>query len=185
MKRIYKNEIETAKEPFYTGDAVMKSHNWKLTTPALGNWPDGNEKYILAEEIEEIGTQIIQTYRSDLQNINIGYVFKRKAPKTDGNIILGQIKAENDLQKVLHGYDAVVIIGFDTWQTLDNDGKFRLVHHELEHLVRDEESGKIGTIKHNVEEFNSTIKIFGPNQISHVAFIEGYQKFNEKYGNKK
>jgi len=183
MKKNNEMDIDSVENPFNTGDTIMQKYGWVMNEPQLEEWSD-SAKFLIAPEIKEIGTQVIKSFRTDLNGCNIGYVFKKKAPKTPNGVILGQIKAENELQKILHGYDAIVLIGYDTWVNLDDDGKFRLVMHELEHLVRDINTGRIGTISHDVEEFSSVIRIFGPNQTSHISFIEGYQRFSKEHGSK-
>ncbi len=180
------NEVEqdSVENPFSTGDTIMKRNGWKMDVPPLDNWPMDSIKFLIAEEVEEIGKQIINTFREDLKGCNIGYVFKKKATSNATGTVLGQIKAENELQKVLHGLDAVVVIGFDRWKDANPDAKFRLIHHELAHLVRDIDTDRVGTISHDVEEFSSTIRIFGPNQDSHVRFISGYNDFAKVHGSK-
>jgi len=179
MKKFKNNEmdIDSVENPFDTGNAIVEKYGWKMEVPPLDNWPADNLKFLPAEEIEEIGKQVINTFRQDLLSCNIGYVFRKKAPKSDSGVVLGQVKAESELQKVLHGLDAVVLIGFDTWKNANPDAKFSLVMHELEHLVHDIETGKINTISHPVEEFPRIIEVFGPRQDSHVVFISAYEKF--------
>ena len=169
------------KSKMTTGDVVMTANGWKMTKPTLENFPDDGTKFIIGEEIKEIGDQIIDKYRDDLRNHNICYVFKKKASKSDSCVVLGQAKTESDLQKTLHGYDAVILIGHDTWLELGPDEKFRLVMHELEHLEVDFESGRIKTRSHPVEEFPVVMKIFGPGQTSHVDFIHAYQEFQKTH----
>ena len=165
-----------------TGNTIMNQLGFKMTVPALSNWPeDGATKFIVGEELKEIGDQLIDRYRDDLRNHNIAYVFKKKAPKSDTNVTLGQVKTEGDLQKVLHGYDATIIIGHDTWITLEEDAKLRLIYHELEHLMIDFESGKIKTIPHHVEEFPSVMRVFGPASAAQVDYILAYQEFQKNH----
>jgi hypothetical protein len=177
------NEVVDKEEdaPLTTGDKIMKRHGWKMTAPELGNWPEGS-KFVLSDEVEEIGGQMIEAFRTDLRSYKIGYVFKQKASKTGEGTVLGQVKAESELQRVLHGLDAVVIIGYDTWCTLDPDSKFRLVYHELEHLILNEKTSGLATIDHTVQEFPSVIKEFGPGQTSHVMFLAAYQQFQKDNG---
>ena len=170
-----------ANAPLTTGDVIMKRHGWKMTVPELGNWPEGS-KFILSDEVEEIAKQMIEAFRKDLTLFSIGYVFKQKASASNERIILGQVKAESELQKVLHGLDAVVIIGYDTWIKLEPDSKFALVFHELEHLIVDEKSGGLKTIDHTVENFASIIREFGPQSMAEVMFIEAYEKFKKDNG---
>lgn len=177
------NEIvdDGANAPLTTGDVIMKRHGWKMTAPELGNWPEGS-KFVLSDEVEEIAKQMIEVFRKDLTSFSIGYVFKQKASKSNEGVILGQVKAESELQRVLHGLDAIVIIGYDTWIELEPDSKFRLVFHELEHLVINEKTSGLATIDHTVQEFPSVIREFGPGQMSHVLFIEAYERFKKDNG---
>ena len=170
------------KSKMTTGDVVMKQNGWVMTKPALGSFPDDGTKFIVSEEVKEIADQVIDKYRDDLRNHNICYVFKKKATKSDNCVILGQAKTESDLQKTLHGYDAVVLIGHDTWTELGPDEKFRLAMHELEHFEVNFETGKLSTRSHPVEEFPVVMKIFGPGQTSHVDFIHAYQEFQKNNG---
>lgn len=167
-----------------TGDTIMKQHGFKMTVPALVNWPEDKEtKFLLADEVKEIGEQIVEKFRDDLRNVTIGYVFRKKAPKSDDSITMGQAKTESELQKVLHGLDAIVIIGHDVWKDLEGDAKFRLVYHELEHFQINFETGVLKTVSHPVEEFPSVIKVFGPGQTSHVDFIYAYNEFSKNHNN--
>jgi|ERR1035437_9494267 hypothetical protein len=162
-----------------TVDSICKKYGFVMTEAPLSNWPDEDQKFLMADEVKEVGKQLINQFRPDLKSYSIGYVFKQKASKKEGNYILGQAKTEGDLQKVLHGFDAVVIIGFDTWLELSPDQKFRLVHHEHEHFVVDPEKDKIGTCDHQIMEFSSTIEIFGPGCDADIAFIRAYQLFQK------
>lgn len=173
---------EELKDNLSTGDVIMKRNGFVMNTPALDNWPSEEVKFLIAEEVEEIGKQVIKRYREDLKGLNIAYVFKPKATKSKGNVTLGQVSAESELQKTLHGYDAKMLIGFDTWETLDPDGKFRLVYHELEHYGIDPETGKLTMIPHAVEEFPSVVKVFGLGQSSHVDFVHAWETFKKDNG---
>jgi ribosome-binding ATPase YchF (GTP1/OBG family) len=162
-----------------TGDRIAKKIGFEPKIQGLSKWPDENIKFLPDDEgeIKEIAKFLINKYRTDLQNVNIAYVFKQKASKSGDSVILGQAKIESDLQKALHSYDAVVIIGFDVWVELDLDQKLRLVLHELEHLIRDLESGKIKTQSHTVEEFPLVMQIFGPANDDQINFIQAWERF--------
>jgi len=162
-----------------TQDEICQKFGFKTEMPPQENWPSDDVKFMLAEEVEEIGYQLINRFREDLRTYKIGYVFQQKASSKNGNAVLGKATTQADLQKCLHGYDAIVIIGHDTWLELSEDQKFRLVYHELEHFLVDFEKDKISVIDHVVQEFPSVIKVFGPGCEADVAFIEAYKKFQE------
>jgi len=164
-------------------DEISRSYGLIPTETPLSNWPAETIKFLKgdeAREIKEMGEQLIQKYRKDLLPYKIAYIFKQKASKSNNSVILGQAKSESDMQKVLHGYEAVVIIGFDTWKELTIDGKYRLVYHELSHFEIDEK-GSLKTRTHAVEEFPEVIQLFGPGNDAQIDFINAYQKFSANF----
>jgi len=165
-----------------TKDEICQKFGFTCTQVPIANWPSDDTKFLLADEVFEIAKQLIERFRPDLRSYTIGYVFKQKASKKGDGYTLGQAKVESDLQKTLHGYDATIIIGFDTWLELEIDQKFRLIHHELQHYEVDPEKDKLVIVDHVTKEFPATIEIFGPGDDSDVAFIRAYQKFQKDNG---
>lgn len=161
---------------FSTLDAITKKLGIKLTEPALGSFPAGT-KYTPAPEVEEIAKQLIDKFRPELSGWKIAYVFKATASKSKEGEILGQARRDNDLSRLLHGFDGMVIIAFDKWVSMDDDQKARLTFHELEHFAPNIEKSCLDIIEHPINEFPSVIKIFGPGQESDISFIEAYQSF--------
>ncbi|MCK9430144.1 MAG: hypothetical protein M0R17_09090 [Candidatus Omnitrophica bacterium] len=170
--------METKSESFQTGDSICKKLGFKSKGSVQENWPKGS-KFLKAEEVENIADQLIEKYLPHLSNYNVGYLFKEKASKSTGGHILGKARTESDMEQVLHGYEAVIVIGFDKWIEADLDGKFRLVYHELLHLYEDPEKASMKIINHSVEEFPEVIAVFGPSQESHVQFIQAYDHFKQ------
>lgn len=161
-----------------TGEELCKKYGITLKEAPLAEWPDKDIKYLIAEEVKEIGKQVIEKWRTDLRNVNIAYVFKQKASKSNDNITLGMAKSQGDLAQALTGnIVAVVEIGFDTWLELDQDQKARLVFHELCHIAYDMSKGKIGIVPHQIEEFVDVIKLFGPGNGLQAEYISAYNKF--------
>jgi hypothetical protein len=165
-----------------TGDHIVKRYGFHFEVPPMSNWPEDKPKFFIAEEVKEIGDQVIDKWRTDLQNMNIGYIFKPKAPRKDDVVTLGTAKAEPENEKVFHGIQAVVTIGFDMWLLLSLDQKVRLVYHELEHVGRDMESGEVKMQKHTVEEFASVIEKFGPEGDNQIALINAWEAFKNNNG---
>lgn len=162
-----------------TGDELCKKQGLHLNIAPLAQWPDSTIKFLEAEEVKEVGDQIVAKWRDDLQNVSIHYLFQQKATKDRGSVTLGSARAEPEMEKTIHGKDAVIIIGYDMWQKASPDQKFRLIHHEIEHIGRNLETGKIGTVDHPVQEFPSVIRIWGPGQDSHVQFLQSYLNFRK------
>lgn len=164
-----------------TGDTICKTWGFEPKEAPLAAWPNVEQKYLIADEVKEFARAYIAKYRHDLINTNIGYIFKQKASKSGEMTILGQAKTENELQQVLHGLEAIVLIGFDTWLTLTLDEKMRLTAHELEHLAWDSKSGKLKTDAHPVEEFPAIMRIFGPGNDAQIEFINSWEKFKSDF----
>jgi hypothetical protein len=165
--------------PMTTGDELCNKQGIKFTVAPLSNWPDTSIKFLDAEEVREVAKQIVDKWRQDLQNVNICYLFQQKAPKNKGSVTLGSARAEPDMERTIHGIDAVIVIGFDMWIASTNDQKARLCHHEISHVARDLETGKIGTVEHSVMEFPEIIRVWGPGQDSHVQFLQAYENFKK------
>jgi len=167
---------------FKTGTSVINKYGWKIPENPLLEWEDEETKFQRSKELKEIGSQLIDTFRPDLKEneVNIGWVFQQKAGKSASGTILGKAKKQGDLDRVLSGYDAVIIIGFDTWLGLDLDGKFRLIHHELEHIYYDSEKEKVALRDHTIQEFAETIAIFGVENSQQFEFILAQKRFEEQ-----
>lgn len=162
-----------------TGDLLSTKYGFKAEEAELAAWPDETTKYLLAPEVKEMAQFIITKWRTDLKNINIAYVFKAKASKSNDSVTFGTAKTQGDLQRALHTFEAVVEIGFDTWLELELDQRMRLVDHELEHIFIDLEKNKTTIVPHPVEEFPSVIKRWGPANSAQVDFISAYNAFKD------
>ena len=148
----------------------------------LENWPTNGEKFIVDAELKEYAAFLIRKYRTDLSHSNIGYVFKQKASRSGDDINYGTAKAETDLQKTLHGLDAVVVIGWDEWCAQDVDNKLRIMLHEIEKLVFDDKSGKLKATNPLVMQFPLVVQVFGPSSQAEIDFISAYQRFCKDNG---
>jgi hypothetical protein len=165
-----------------TGDTLAKRYGFEPTEVPLSNWPSDTVKFLPADEVKEMAKFLINKFRPELRNVDIGYLFKQKASKSGDMTVLGTANCESEKQKALHGLEAVVVIGFDTWKTLEVDGKLRLVFHELCHLGQDMEKNKIVTLNHPVEEFPEVVQYFGPGNDAQIALISAYQRFSRDSG---
>lgn len=164
---------------FTTGDVITKRLGINFTEEEMGDFPHPGPKYIKAPEVQEIGEQIIEKFRPDLRNWEIGYLFKRTAAKSKTGEILGTANKENDKSKAYSEKEGYVTIAFDKWITMDKDQKARLVYHELLHLTPNQDKGVLDIEDHPINEFPEVISIFGPGQESDILFIEAYEKFRK------
>lgn len=167
-----------------TGSEIATRIGFTPKMATLENWPSSGEKFILDEELKEMGTFLIRKYRNDLVGQNIGYVFKEKASKSGDEVNYGDSKSQPPLQKVLSGLDAVIIIGHDHWTTLDLDNRLRVMFHEIECLTFDDKTGKLKVQAPTVQQFPSVIQVFGPSTQAEIAFISAYDRFCKDSGGK-
>ena len=72
----------------------------------------------------------------------------------------GQISKASPLLKFLTGYDLIVLINKDVWDSLPQNGREAVVFHELYHIQVSD--GKVSLKKHDVEEFVKVIERYGP-----------------------
>ena len=165
-----------------TGNALCVKYGFTPKISPLSNWPSEDVKFIEAEEVKEMAKFIIGRWRTDLQNVNIAYLFKSKASKSGSNVTFGSAKTESELQRVLHSFDGIIQIGYDTWKELELDQKVRLIDHELQHLIIDPEKGKLAIATHPVEEFPDIIQRWGPGKDADIQYINAYQSFSKAHG---
>jgi hypothetical protein len=72
----------------------------------------------------------------------------------------GQVSKASPLLKFLTGYDLIVLINKDVWDSLSQNSKEALVFHELYHIQVSD--GKVSLKKHDIEEFVKVIERYGP-----------------------
>lgn len=177
MENTITNAVNTV-----TGSEIANRLGFTPKAGTLENWPSTGEKFIVDDELREYANFLIKKYRTDLQHSNLQYVFKEKASRKGDEVTHGQAKAESDLQKVLHGFDAVIIIGHDEWMALDVDNKLRVMLFEIEKLAFDDKSGKLKTQNPTVMQFPLVVQIFGPSGQAEIDYISAYQRFCKDNG---
>jgi len=106
----------------------------------------------------------------------------------DGRVVLGKMKKAGELERELHGFDAVLILNEDHWRILESPQRLALVDHELCHLApsidpktldqREDAHGrkKWRIRKHEIEEFGGVIARNGIWKSDLVAIAEAVQK---------
>lgn len=134
--------------------------------------------YNQAPAVANIAAQLIKEHHKHLIGQRIEYVFRDKAQKTKGKIVLGMARLISGLNAFLStDEDAeepgepyfVMEIAYDTWKELEGEQRLALVDHELCHFwcedVVDEKTGEEGTrlaiLPHDVEEFANIIQRHG------------------------
>jgi hypothetical protein len=95
-------------------------------------------------------------------------------PDQDGHETIGKCLKASDLNKELHGFDAVVLLNRDIWgdSEFTNEMKGAVIDHELSHLApatdqlgepkRDEHGRPVFRIRrHDIEEFSGVVERHG------------------------
>lgn len=87
-------------------------------------------------------------------------IFNTKPRKKAGRTTLASIQLFTDKDKMLHNYDAMIIIDHCYWIG-HPEKREPLLYHELCHLSYDEEKDKISMVGHDVEDFFAVYKKYG------------------------
>lgn len=132
--------------------------------------------YTPAPEVETIANDLILRYHQHLidYNVRIEYVFVDKTPKSNGYEVWGTCKKISNLNAFLansqSGSDPffVITISEPVWEVLPQNARIALVDHELCHAWAevkesedDDESVKLSTNPHDLEEFTCIVRRHG------------------------
>lgn len=128
--------------------------------------------YQWAPEVEEVAKDVIATVdeHADLADATILYVFRDKATRAKGRMVLGRARQISGLGKfiVTQAPDSIPLfvleIAKDTWADLTDEQRRALVDHELCHLaVETEDDGTLvgRTRGHDLEEFLGVVERHG------------------------
>jgi hypothetical protein len=148
-----------------------------------------------APEVKEIADRLIPEHHQEIElwMDEIRYVFRDKAAKSKGRVVLGKAhklggmacylihSAPGDLNEFgdQAGDMFVVEIAEDAWETLTMRQKEALVDHELAHLsisINEEDGSIQRNIRgHSVEEFTEIIQRHGAWKPDLMEFAEALQ----------
>lgn len=105
-------------------------------------------------------------------------------PDRDGRIVLGKMKKANELERELHGFDAILLLNQEHWRILKPEQRRALVDHELCHLAPamdpttleqkvDAHGRKCWrTRKHDLEEFRDVVQRHGMYKADIASFVQ-------------
>lgn len=141
-------------------------------------------QYRVANEVGKIAREIIAEHHRHLVNTRIEFLFSDTTPTSGGQEVWAKsrkisglsafLAAENEypdfwVDKESGDEDSpkypgpffVVVVASPIWHDLSFAQKKALVDHELCHLEVDEDSGKLSTRGHFIEEFPEVLKRHG------------------------
>ena len=110
----------------------------------------------LQELAEEIIDEVSQHEHLRDKKDQIAYVFKLKKPRK----WLGQASLRPSLDRMLHGFGAVITIVKPIWDTMSDVEKRYVMDHELCHLDVNEKD-KLVLVDHDVQDFVGAINRHG------------------------
>lgn len=150
-------------------------------------------QYVIDASLEKLANDIIDKHRPELKMLKISYMFRDKAPLSNGIVTAGMCYRQDDKQRTLHGYDFIIEIGRDLWDEATDDFKRALMDHELGHVgirwqapndpeMTEDVPPRIKTYckRHEIEEFSDVLKRHGTYHESLRNFLAAYAERNTK-----
>lgn len=119
-----------------------------------------NKNYTLAPEVEEVAKGLISRHHRHLCDAKIAYVFKKDSWNKNGKWVLGSAHKCSEKEKLLHNYDFIITINYDSWRIFDEVKQEAVVDHELCHCGKDKDD-KYVIISHDIEDFAAVIRRHG------------------------
>lgn len=106
-------------------------------------------------DVLKIADRYIHEHHPHLLDVNVGFIFRDKAPTGSGRIVLGTAKkTPPDMLALGFPHHFVITLSYDWWSChLNEEQQEALIDHELCHCLVDED-GNLSIQRHDVEEFN-------------------------------
>lgn len=134
--------------------------------------------YTRATQVADIANGLIEKVddHKPLNGVHIEFVWREKAPKSKGRLVLARARKVSGLNAFLANVSAgvpdrlanddffVVEVAVDTWERLTEDQRVALVDHELCHLHVDKDgdgSAVLSLRGHDLEEFAAIVERHG------------------------
>jgi hypothetical protein len=104
----------------------------------------------------------IMVHFPELDNVKFKCVFDSKAKKKGGRYVIAQIKKVNDLVEFLasDNFNYLILIDKNIWEAIEDEkDKYRIIRHELHHVMIDNEAMNPYKLKdHDIEDFISMVE---------------------------
>ncbi len=157
--------------------------------PESGMFPDTLvEPFIAAPELEELARDVMATFdefrsiETGLEDgVRIAYVWETKPfdPLKDEfkPHTIAKVTKAGPLWRCLAETDLVIQFRQTFWGPFTEAQRRAVVHHELTHIVveEDDKGGvKISLREHDVEDFSKTMRRFGPIIPGRAGFVKAY-----------
>lgn len=143
------------------------------------------------EEVTECAKQLIAKFNPMAVDANIAYIMRSKHAKRGDKVIWGSCIKQSDRAKLLHGYDYMVEISEDIFNSLSSNQKEALIAHEIMHIAceEDEQTGdvKFGLKQHDFSDFKAIVNHYGAytSDLEELAKIIELRSVEEEVDKKK
>jgi hypothetical protein len=114
-----------------------------------------------SEDVVRVGREMVAKYHPDLEEANIGFLFRDTAQKSGDVAVWGKASKVPARLKPLLDYDFIIWIAEDLWEgELSEQQREALVDHELCHCGFDD-NGNPKMVHHDIEEFKCVVERHG------------------------
>ncbi len=109
-----------------------------------------------------IAEELIEKYHSELKPARIGFLFRKKAQRCNGRLLLAQAQKVTAKLQVYLEFDFLIWVSKADWEgKLTDKQRLALIDHELAHCTRRMDSGEWALRPHDVQEFWEIIERYG------------------------
>ena len=107
---------------------------------------DEDEKFVLADDVQEVAKRLIPNYHPELATARIQYLFVAKTPKKGGREVMGKASKVSGRWEYLTDLDFILEVPRPLWRTLDDAKRRALVDSLLERCTA-QENDQTGALK--------------------------------------
>ena len=164
--------------------------------PETGMFPDTlQEPFVDAPQVRDLAEEVMAEFDEfrevreavDREEISIAYVFETKAfdqlteefkPHT-----IAKVTKASPLWRSLTERELVIQFRRPFWDAFDHDQRRAVLHHELTHIELERTDNgrlKISLRAHDVEDFSSTMRPFGPVLPGRRGFVKAFQDWQHR-----
>lgn len=97
--------------------------------------------------------QLIRQYHPLLVDARTGFVFRKRAMKSRGQLVLAQTQLVNARLQVFLDYDFLIWVSKEDWEQLTESQRLALIDHELSHCIKNWVTDRWEIRPHDVQEF--------------------------------
>lgn len=129
----------------------------------------GKKDFVVSDELRELAEKVIKDEVLEISPAKVEYLLVY--PNISKTLAGRCMKAGREL-KFFSGFDYIIEMSGELWDSLDDTVRYVLMQHELMHIspIMDDKSGewKFELRPHDVEDFSKIIKKHGIDWISKV-----------------